>query len=377
MKHSKALLNAYGWLGLVATGLSLSVWAQAPAEVPNTFDVSAQQIESLGIQIWPLQAQTEAVRIHVPAQVVVPVEAEQVVTAPVAGLITQVLVQPYQAVAANAPLLRIVSPELGQLQLQLLQAGSQRLLAQQTNQREQQLYKEGITPQRRTQEAQATLKTTEAALNQAKMALRLAGLSSATIEQILASGKPQESLTVLATQSGIVTDLPARPGQRVDVATALVHLTQTDSLWLDIQLPASERMNWPSGTWVDISGYNLRAQITQLSPSVTASSQTLSLRARIEGHPTTLRPGELVSVELPAQTAQSGWDVPLSAVAYNGQQAYVFVRKTNGFEVRPVTLLASAGPWVRVQGTFSAGEAIATTGIIALKGAWLEDRGTP
>ena len=69
-----------------------------------------------------------------------------------------------------------------------------------------------------------------------------------------------------------------------------------------------------------------------------------------------------------------GWDLPLSAVAHDGNQAYVFVRTENGFEARPVTVAASAGQRVRVQGQIKSGEQVAVSGVVALKGAWLDGK---
>jgi hypothetical protein len=49
----------------------------------------------------------------------------------------------------------------------------------------------------------------------------------------------------------------------------------------------------------------------------------------------------------------------------------VFVRTTAGFEARAVQVAASAGQRVRVQGLLKAGEEVAVSGVVALKGAWL------
>jgi hypothetical protein len=105
---------------------------------------------------------------------------------------------------------------------------------------------------------------------------------------------------------------------------------------------------------------------------VSSSSQTVVLRAVVEGKTGQLRPGEFVTVELPVAATQGSWDVPLSAVAHDGNQAYVFVRTADGFEARPVIAVASAGQRVRVQGAVTAGERIAVSGVVALKGAWLK-----
>ena len=230
----------------------------------SKFAVPASQIQALGIQTAALQSQTDSVTTSFPAQVVIPPKAEQVISSPVSGLVVQLLVQQNQVVRSGASLVRIASPELGQLQLQLLQATARATLARQAAQREQALFDEGIIPQRRMQEAQAALIEGEAMLNQARAALRLSGMPPATIERIAASGKPQDSITLVATQAGIVTGIAVKPGQRVEAATALLHVAQIDSLWLDIQLPVSESANWPAGTKAKIR-LNVTARILSAS----------------------------------------------------------------------------------------------------------------
>lgn len=361
----------------VAALCVLTPTAQA-ADRPARFVVANNQIQALGIQTTPLQSQADSLKMGFPAQVVIPPKAEQVISSPVAGLVVQLLVQQNQVVRSGAPLVRIASPELGQLQLQLLHATARATLARQAAQREQTLFDEGIIARRRVQEAQAVLKEGEATLNQAGAALRLSGMPAATIERIAASGEPQDSITLTATQAGIVTGIAVKPGQRVEVATALLHVAQIDSLWLDIQLPVSESANWPAGTKVKIQDRNVTARILSASQTVSSSSQTVVLRAAVEGKAGQVRPGEFVTVELPVvanpAATQGSWDVPLSAVAHDGDQAYLFVRTADGFEARPVKVVSSAGQRMRVQGPVKAGEQIAVSGVVALKGAWLDPK---
>jgi len=342
------------------------------ADRPVKFPVATAQIQALGIRTAPLQEQKGEVHATFPALVAVPLNAELVVSSPVAGMVAQLLVQPNQPVRAGMPLARISSPELGQLQMQLLQANARATLARQTARREQQLYDEGIIAQRRVQEAQAALKEADAAFQQAKAALRLGGMSAATINRIAASGKPEDSLILTAPRSGTVTQIAVKPGQRVDAATALLHVVQSDSLWLEIQVPVAESGNWKPGARVKVQGRDIAARIVSIGADASSDSQTVVLRAAIEGKTALVRPGEFVTVELPMLSAQDEWDVPLSAVAHDGGQAYLFIRTADGFEARPVKIIASAGQRLRVQGQVKSGDQIAVSGVVALKGAWLD-----
>ncbi|MEK6664681.1 MAG: efflux RND transporter periplasmic adaptor subunit [Pseudomonadota bacterium] len=364
---------------LLVVGLGVTSAAAFAADPemarPASVKIDAKQMQALGIQVAVLQRQTDAVLASFPAQVMVPPNSEQIISSPVAGLVLQVLVQPNQAVRRGAPLVRLAGPDWGALQLQLLQTATRATLARQAAQREQSLFDEGIIPQRRVQEAQAALQESTAALNQARAALRFSGMPETAINRVETSGKLEDSLVLHATQAGVVTSIAVKPGQRVEAASALLHLAQTAQLWLEIQVPAADAANWQPGTKFKFQGRDIAARIVSLSPSVSAGSQTLALRAVIESGSHGLRPGEIIAVELPAAGGAGGWSVPLAAVVHDGKQAYVFIRSADGFEARPVTVLASAGQRVRVQGKLADGEQIAVSGIVALKGAWLAEKG--
>jgi RND family efflux transporter MFP subunit len=349
----------------------------AMAEGALKFTVPENQIKALGIKTTQLQNGAEAVRASFPAQVMVPPNAEQVISSPVAGLITQILVQQNELVKPGAPLLRIASPELGTLQLQLLQANARATLLRQSAQREKQLFDEGIIPERRVQEAQAALSEGEATLKQAKAALRLSGMPVATINEVAASGNPQDGLTLVAEKAGVVTEIEAKNGQRVEAASALLHIAQTGRLWLDIQVPVNESSNWQPGTAVRVQGRNIAGRVLSSSAMVAAGSQTVVLRAELDAQSGGMRPGEFLTVDLPVKTSAGGWDLPLTAVAHDGAEAVVFVRTKGGFEARPVKVTASAGQQVRVQGALSAGDEVAISSVVALKGAWLNAKEAP
>ena len=364
------------WLRACAAAalFAFSLAVQA-ADRPAKFMVASSQLQVLGIQTAPLQSQPDPVRARYPAQVVIPPNAEQVISSPVTGLVLQLLVQENQTVRAGAALIRIASPELGQLQLQLLQANTRATLARQAAQRERNLFAEGLIPQRRVQEAQSALQEADATLKQAKTALRLTGMSTTVIDNVAASGNPQDSLTLAATQAGVVTEIKVKPGQRVEPTMPLLHLAQTGTLWLEIQVPVAESSAWAPGTKLKVQGRDITAQLLSSSATVASGSQMVVMRALVQGTSGQVRAGELLTVELPIAATSGGWDLPLSAVAHDGNQAFVFVRTTDGFEARPVKVSASAGQRVRVEGQFKAGEQVAISGVVALKGAWLDDKG--
>lgn len=377
-----ATRRTVAWRAVVAAlAASLSLPALS-AERSALLKVSDAQMQAMGITAQPLQTAGASVAASFPALVVVPPGGERIVSAPLTTLVEQVFVQPGQAVKSGAPLLRIASAELGQAQMQLAQAAVRARLAQQTLAREQSLFGEGIIPERRVQEARAALTQAQAEVGQARSTLRLIGMPQAAMDKVAGGGQAQDGLTLSAQQAGTVTEIAVRPGQRVEASSLLLRLVQSGAIGLEIQVPAAQASAYPMGTKLKVVGTNTPAHVVSSSPNVAPGSQTSTLRAAVDdrGVAVTLRPGEAVTVQMGApQSPASGtapadtWTIPLPAVAYDGQKAHVFVKTAQGFEARPVQVLNSAGQQVRVQGALKAGDSVAVSGVVALKGAWLKE----
>lgn len=365
--------------GTFALALSASLTAAPSVHAANEFAITPAQIQTLGITLQRLDGPADIQGQAYPARVVVPTPQEQVVSAPLAGLVDQVLVSENDAVRRGQPLLRLVSPELGELQLRALEAASKSQLSQKTAQRERALYADGIISERRAQEAEREAEADRARLQQAEVALRLAGVDDARIRQIRAGGALRNEVTVQAQASGTVLSLDVKPGQRVAQADALMRLADTRQLWLDIQLPADRRAQIAMKQGViTVVGREVSASPLSMSAMV-SDGQTLMLRARVTQGAALLRPGEVVQAQVPFATGSEatnpGWPVPVSAVVRQDNQAYVFVRTAQGFVAQAVTVVNSAGNAVQVQGPLKAGQEIATRSVIALKAAWLGQNG--
>jgi cobalt-zinc-cadmium efflux system membrane fusion protein len=359
----------------VALAICLSFATADAAEPPIRLTIADSQVQALGIQTQPLSPSSGAVTARFAAEVTLPPQAARRISAPLAGMVTELLVQPDQAVRAGDPLLRLAGPQWGALQSALLQADARARLARQSLQREQALFAEGIIPQRRLQEAQTALAESEAVLGQARMALQATGLPMALVEQLLSAAKPQQNLTLTAPTAGRVSQIEVQPGQQVEAADALLQLTQPDPLWLAIRMPVSEGDRWQPGTALTVAGKTVAARLLRAGTILAADSQTFVWHAVVERGGEQLRPGEFVAVELAVAEGEGSWEVPLAAIARDGDQACLFVRTAEGFEARPVRILASGGQQVRVQGLLQSGEQIAVSGVVALKGAWLDARG--
>lgn len=360
--HARAVPCA-AVLALVVLALSRPAAAQPAAE----FAVSPAQMQSLGVTLLTLGQPSPILGLAYPARVVLPPSREQVVSAPLDGVVDRLLVTGQEAVKAGQPLLRLVSPDYGDLQLKLMEAAGKAGLSRKTLAREQQLFAEGIIPERRVQEAEVAERSDSARLRQAEAEMRLAGADSATIRRVAEGGKVDDAVLVRARSAGLVVGVDAKPGQRVKEADALVRLADLRELWLDVQVPSDRGAT--NGGEITVVGRGAAAVPLSVG-AVVSESQTVTLRARVTRGAERLRPGEIVQAQVPFAGAR-GWALPLQAVTRQDDKTYVFVRSARGFVATPVTVVASAGPSVQVAGALHGGQQVAIGSVIALKSAWL------
>lgn len=341
----------------------------------DEFKVTPAQMQALGIQLQKLDKPSAITGMAYPARVVLPPSQESVLSAPLAGSVDQLLVSENESVKAGQPLVRLISPELGELQMRLAEAASRTRLAQQALTREQALLADGIVPERRVQESQAAAAEARIRQTQAEAALRLAGADAGSIRRVADGGAMQDVLVLRARTPGTVTQIDAKPGQRVQAADALLRVADTRRLWLDVQIPVDRQAQVAlRGATLTAVDRSITAKVVGFG-SMVSDSQTVALRAEVTEGAATLRMGEALQVRVPFAAAD-GWAVPVPAVVRQDDKAFVFTRTPEGFAATPVTVQASAGQSLLVAGALKPGQEIAVTSVIALKAAWLGKGGS-
>src|SRR5512139_2057855 len=157
---------------------------------------SPQQQQTLGISVAPL-VKAEGVNGQlVQAQVTVPPAQLRVISASLEGMVEQLTVSEGDHVKAGDIIAQLQSPQLLELQRELLQALSQQRLALSEWKRDEELFNEGVIAQRRYLETQSRYLEQNAALDERRQALRLAGMDKRDISQLEKSRQMTTQLNV-------------------------------------------------------------------------------------------------------------------------------------------------------------------------------------
>ncbi len=319
------------------------------------------QAKALGIETMLVGAADTTRSGTLPARVLVPNEQMRVVAAPVAGLVEMLAVAPGSSVKKGQVVAHLASPQALELQRDALQSASQSALLQQSLKRDEQLFAEGLIAESRLQGSRAAASQAGAMASERRQTLALAGV---------APGKLGGFLALTAAIDGVVLEQGVQLGQRVEAATLIYRIAKLSPLWLEIQAPVDLAATLTEGMVVKLANSDVSGKLISVGRAVDATSQTVLLRAAVSNGAESLRPGQVVEVEI-AGSPSKGQRLPASALIRHENKPLAFVQTASSdqgirFEARPVRVLSQGGDSVVVEGV-NAGERVASKGISGLK----------
>lgn len=277
----------------VTLGLFLSVLCSAASAAGGEVAMQAAQAKALGVQAQTVAPATEAVT-ELSGKLSLPVRQQQLLSAPVDGLVTAVLVDEGDAVRAGQPLLRLRSTQLPALQREHRQAEGQLAQAERGLRRDEQLLAEGLVAASRVEQSRHEVQMARLAAAQQRQLVGQA-LAGASMD---ASGE----LVIKASATQHVTERMVELGQRVEVATPLFKLARLDELLVDVQLAPelARQVSLGREVWVrQGDGVEVKGQVVSVGARVNEGNQGVTVRAALKQlGGSALRPGQWVSVRM-------------------------------------------------------------------------------
>lgn len=346
----------------------LSIIGSSAYSADSPIKLTPSQAETSGIQSSLLGDFLNKGGVGLPAQVIVPPAQIEVMAAPVATLVTNVRVAYGDVVKKGQPLLRLQGGGLLELQRDFSTARAQAGLAAENRRRDEALFADGIISQGRLSATRAAEMQAQALAGEKRQNLRLSGLVDSG-----GGGEPLGVAELRAPFDGVVLEVAAQPGQRVDATTPLLKLARLAPLWLEIQASSAQAARLAAGDQVQIPGCSVSGEIRLIAPQMQLASQSQLVRAEIAKPGGCVKPFQFVHVTVTSRTAaaKDSWRLPVGALVRHQGKAWVFVAADDGYLPVTVSVLDETAESVTVAGELTAQSRIVTRGVATLKASWL------
>jgi cobalt-zinc-cadmium efflux system membrane fusion protein len=354
---------------LLTTPIMTSAFAAPPPSqlLEIVAPLTEAQIRAAGIETQPVESETGVGEIVAPGVVTVPPQQLRIVAAPAAGLVETLLVAPDEDVKEGDPIATLKSSELVEAQRGFLHAMSEANLTAQKLRRDEQLFKEHIIAERRLIVTRAEASQAHATLDERAQILSLAGMTESEIGALRKDRKLASSLLVRAPIGGTILQRHGTTGERVQASAPLVTIARLDPIWVNLQVPLSRAVALDSVERVHLAASGLDGKLIRVGHTADSATQSVTAVAEFRPGRSPLRPGQAVQAILRVRGGgASQWRVPADAVVSHRNYNWVFLRVPEGFRAVPVTLVSETPQYASVQGALTAGEKVATRGLLTL-----------
>lgn len=360
---------------LAVTGLGCSKHAESHEATPGTRDSITLDKDSPHLQFIKIETVQEgdaAGTVTFPGRVAFDEDHTQRLSTPVDGRATALLVKAGDKVKIGQPLVRLSSPQVGELQSEAQKALQDLAIAQKTVERVHKLQVDGAVSDKEVAQAEADLIKAKSAATQATA--RLASLN-------VPASDPGATVSLLAQVAGTVVERNVLVGQevRADATTPLITITNLDTVWVlaDVYEQDLGLVQTGAAVAVRVPAYPDRSfpgTIAHLGDVVETTSRTVKLRCVVPNPDAHLKPEMFAKVDLTATGGAKVIFVPSKGVLSDSERPQVIVLTgENVFQLQPVEVGSEVDGKVRILSGLRAGQKIVTDGALFLKGE-IEER---
>lgn len=329
------------------------------------------RIRTQAVEIRPLERLVTA-----PGEVALDLDRVAKVTTRIDGQVDQIFVRLGDRIRRGQTLAAIGSLRFDELIEGFLVAKAQAQVAMHRYRRTRTLWKEKIAPDRRLIEDRGTYEETLARYQHAREKLLNLGLTNDELQQIVAGshGKAHR-YTLKSPIEGILVHQDVVLGEGVSAGSELFKVVDTRTVWVLANLPIEEARHFhigDRGAIVPRGGEPVEAPLSYSAPVADQRTRTVQVRFDVPNDERYLKPREFVEVQLTIRIPPT-LAVPSSAVTMVKEVTGVFRQEADGFVFTPVTVGDKGRAWTEVREGIEPGDHVATTGVLDLKSALLQE----
>jgi Cu(I)/Ag(I) efflux system membrane fusion protein len=341
--------------------------SQLPARLPEglvNVDLSDEQIRAAGVRVVAAEEGEATSAVRANASVQTPEQTVSEVHVRAAGFVESVAIGTTGTrVRAGQLLLSVYSPEIYQAMSELLAARAWNASVAGSGLPQSPT---GASSALGSVESVAAPLQGGAAVGPAlasRRKLELLGVSSQTIDRVLAKGEPERTVGIVAPRGGFITKKNVVLGSYVTPEMPLYEIADLSKVWIVAELFEQDAALAKQGTKgvfrpAQEPAVALPALVELVYPQVSADSRTTRVRMTVDNRDNRLLPGAWGMVEF-GEGQGRVVRIPTDAVVDTGTRQYVFVEVSPGhYSPRQVTVRGASEGLLAVSSGLERGERV-------------------
>ncbi len=251
-------------------------------------------------------------------------------------------------------------------------------LAQQSYDRNKQLYEQKITAGKNLQSAEHDLEVakaaaensvngTKAALVAARRKLLILGINDATIDALAKKTDLAATFSLNSPIDGIVVERNATVGASVGTDANLFKIIDLSRVWIDADVFEKDLPRVRPGQEVRLTvtafpGSTFSGKVILINSVVDPETRTVKVRTEVANPDGRLKPDMFANVQIVTDLNRAAISIPQSAVLSDEGKTIVFVAAGNGYQKRQVQAGIQNNDRVEIVDGISAGDKVVVKG---------------
>ncbi|WP_198263725.1 efflux RND transporter periplasmic adaptor subunit [sulfur-oxidizing endosymbiont of Gigantopelta aegis] len=274
-----------------------------------------------------------------PAQAALPLQTLRILSSPLSGQIVKLnfvhgLIKKGQVIA------EIESPELLQMQEDLLATLSDLKIYQQNLTRARKLNQSGVSSTKKLQQALAEVSKSKLKKAQLEKSLLFIGMADSAIEQLKKTKQLQPAnLQIKSPIDGQLFDLQVRLGERVEKNQTIISMGETNPIILVVRVPVELANEIKPQQQVSLIEKKLMGKVQHIDMMVDAMTQSVDVHIKVQNDNNALRSGQLFKIRFLAEKTAQTYKVSANAISQYGGKTVIFVQQKKAIEVLPIQVV--------------------------------------
>jgi len=327
----------------------------------------------LKIQVQPVSRAIQNYRITVPGVVFPAPNHISIISTPIDGRVSKILVQEGQSVRVGQELFSIESLEFGNMVSEYLQAVSEETFQSSRLQRLEQLVEQTISSKSELDRARSDFQRAKTSVIASVSKLKAIGVPDKEINAFRTAESIDPTLKIHSPISGVLDQRTVELGQSVNALQNLARVLDISRVLVRGYVSPEDARFINPGDSVNISrrqndSFTMKAQVTSINPGLDENNRSVIVNVLLQTSNNWPKPGENLHLAIQTSSQTEVLTVPMGALTYEGNDPVVFVQISDlVFEKRKVDVQEFRDKYALVRKGLEKTEQIAVTQIFSLK----------